>query len=129
MEAEAEWSALRISFKVSSAPLAADLYDFADLRVDHARSAGRPPEGNRVETFLEFAMRTVFAEKISDAASFWAEHAVLENEVAVELAELRLAREQRSQEFNAELMRMVQKLRDSPGAEEPDIFDEDPEQA
>lgn len=129
MEAEAEWSALRISFKVSSASHAADMYDFADLRIDHARSAGPVPGGNRVEPFLEFVQRTVFAEKISDAASHWAEHEVLEDMVAAELAELRSEREHRSQEFTAELMRMVQKLRDSPEPEEADIFAEDPDHA
>lgn len=127
MEAEAEWSALRVSFKVSSAPKAADVYDFADLRIDDARRAGLPPKGNRVETFLEFAKRTIFAEEVSDAASYWAEHAALESKVAQELAELRLAREQRSRETTVELLRMVQKLRDSPPAEEADIFAEDPE--
>lgn len=127
MEAEAEWSALRVSFKVSTAPYAADVYDFADLRIDHARSAGPPPKSNRVETFLEFAKRTTFADEVSDAASYWAEHAALESKVAEELAELRLAREQRSQETTAELIRMMKEFRDSPPAEEADIFAEDPE--
>lgn len=112
---------------VSSAPKAADVYDFADLRIDDARRAGLPPKGDRVETFLEFAKRTIFAEEVSDAASYWAEHAALESNVAQELAELRLAREQRSRETTVELLRMVQKLRDSPPAEEADIFAEDPE--
>lgn len=127
VEAAAEWSALRVSFSVSAAPYAADLYEYADLRIDHALTAGSPPGGTpRVETFIEFALRTVFAENISDAASYWAKHATLEDGVARELADLRLAREERRRANDSELVRMIKKYRDSPQPEEGDIFSEDP---
>ena len=80
----------------------------------------------RVETFVEFALRTVFAEKISDAASYWAKHATLDDGVARELTDLRLAREGRRRANDAELVRMIKKYRDSPPPEEGDIFSEGP---
>lgn len=126
MEAEAEWSALHISFKVSPATQAADLYDFADLRVDHADSVGPPPEDNDATSLIKHVSQTVFAEKISDAASYWAKHSVLAPEVDEELALLRLAREKRREERDDDLMRSLRRLEDLPQALESELFAEDP---
>lgn len=72
---------------------------------------------------MDFAARTVFADKVSGAAPFCSKYAPLESKVEPQLASLRLAPRPGD---HGRADPDVQKRRASPLAEEADIFAENP---
>lgn len=129
IEAAAEWGALRVSFATATSPSAIDLYEFADLRIDEGMAANKPPRMNVVDEIFEYAVKTMYADKVSETASQWAELGVLDDKAAAALTKMRAAREERSKATNQELIKLVERLQGGPiRQQEPDVFaDDDPE--
>lgn len=103
---KAEWSALRVSFETSGLPLAAELYEWADLLIKAAHSKpAKDAQSLAVMAFL--ARERVDADIARRAASWAADPETIRDGTRDELERLRAEREADAASLRARITKVV----------------------